>query len=182
MAGKGGNGKRCRRNCQGGKCVIQSINHKQVKYAGMMKLVDMRDLGSRAAMRWGSSPHARTKRAVLGLLVFYMIEAAEPEPMAGFGSEKNSPQQSDGARWCFFSREASYAQEVKKGAAAPPGAAAVSVFVRIDEIKSEQKHYFFFLPSRTARAPAEVANMPLSIPRLVTSPVLGFTGLLGSTG
>ena len=30
-------------------------------YAGMMELVDMRDLGSRAAMRWGSSPHARTK-------------------------------------------------------------------------------------------------------------------------
>ena len=27
----------------------------------MMKLADMRDLGSRAAMRWGSSPHARTK-------------------------------------------------------------------------------------------------------------------------
>ncbi|MBD9118681.1 MAG: succinyl-diaminopimelate desuccinylase, partial [Clostridiales bacterium] len=25
----------------------------------MMELVDMRDLGSRAAMRWGSSPHAR---------------------------------------------------------------------------------------------------------------------------
>ena len=25
-----------------------------------MELVDMRDLGSRAAMRWGSSPHART--------------------------------------------------------------------------------------------------------------------------
>ena len=29
-------------------------------YAGMMELVDMRDLGSRAVMRWGSSPHART--------------------------------------------------------------------------------------------------------------------------
>lgn len=27
----------------------------------MMELVDMRDLGSRVAMRWGSSPHARTK-------------------------------------------------------------------------------------------------------------------------
>ena len=25
-----------------------------------MELADMRDLGSRAAMRWGSSPHART--------------------------------------------------------------------------------------------------------------------------
>ena len=29
----------------------------------MMELVDMRDLGSRAAMRWGSSPHARTINA-----------------------------------------------------------------------------------------------------------------------
>ena len=27
----------------------------------MMKLADMRDLGSRAVRRWGSSPHARTK-------------------------------------------------------------------------------------------------------------------------
>ena len=27
----------------------------------MMELVDMRDLGSRAVMRWGSSPHARTR-------------------------------------------------------------------------------------------------------------------------
>ena len=31
----------------------------------MMELVDMRDLGSRAAMRWGSSPHARTKDATV---------------------------------------------------------------------------------------------------------------------
>ena len=30
-------------------------------YAGMMELVDMRDLGSRAATRWGSSPHTRIK-------------------------------------------------------------------------------------------------------------------------
>ena len=29
--------------------------------AGMMELVDMRDLGSRGVIRWGSSPHARTK-------------------------------------------------------------------------------------------------------------------------
>ena len=29
-------------------------------FAGMMELADMRDLGSRAAMRWGSSPHTRT--------------------------------------------------------------------------------------------------------------------------
>ncbi len=28
--------------------------------AGMMELADMRDLGSRAFRRWGSSPHART--------------------------------------------------------------------------------------------------------------------------
>ena len=27
----------------------------------MMKLADMRDLGSRAVRRWGSSPHARTR-------------------------------------------------------------------------------------------------------------------------
>ena len=30
-------------------------------YAGMMELADMQDLGSCAAMRWGSNPHARTK-------------------------------------------------------------------------------------------------------------------------
>ena len=29
--------------------------------AGMMELVDMRDLGSRGEIRWGSSPHARTR-------------------------------------------------------------------------------------------------------------------------
>jgi len=28
----------------------------------MMELVDMRDLGSRVERRWGSSPHARTKK------------------------------------------------------------------------------------------------------------------------
>ena len=32
-------------------------------FAGMMELADMRDLGSRAAMRWGSNPHARTRNA-----------------------------------------------------------------------------------------------------------------------
>ena len=31
-----------------------------MKYAGMMELADMQDLGSCAAMRWGSNPHART--------------------------------------------------------------------------------------------------------------------------
>ena len=30
--------------------------------AGMMELVDMRDLGSRGVIRWGSSPHARTNK------------------------------------------------------------------------------------------------------------------------
>ena len=33
--------------------------------AGMMELVDMRDLGSRAVMRWGSSPHTRTIRPII---------------------------------------------------------------------------------------------------------------------
>ena len=33
-------------------------------FAGMMELADMRDLGSRAAMRWGSNPHARTIKRV----------------------------------------------------------------------------------------------------------------------
>ena len=37
-----------------------SIILKSQYHAGMMELADMRDLGSRAAMRWGSSPHART--------------------------------------------------------------------------------------------------------------------------
>lgn len=32
----------------------------KIKYAGMMELADMQDLGSCAAMRWGSNPHART--------------------------------------------------------------------------------------------------------------------------
>ena len=32
------------------------------KYAGMMELADMQDLGSCAAMRWGSNPHARTTK------------------------------------------------------------------------------------------------------------------------
>ena len=31
----------------------------------MMKLADMRDLGSRALRRWGSSPHARTKNKAI---------------------------------------------------------------------------------------------------------------------
>ena len=30
--------------------------------AGMMELADMQDLGSCAAMRWGSNPHARTTK------------------------------------------------------------------------------------------------------------------------
>lgn len=32
------------------------------EYAGMMELADMQDLGSCAAMRWGSNPHARTTK------------------------------------------------------------------------------------------------------------------------
>ena len=32
------------------------------EYAGMMELADMQDLGSCAEMRWGSNPHARTKK------------------------------------------------------------------------------------------------------------------------
>ena len=32
----------------------------KIKYAGMMELADMQDLGSCAEMRWGSNPHART--------------------------------------------------------------------------------------------------------------------------
>ena len=37
----------------------------QMKYAPVMELVDMRDLGSRAAMRVGSSPFRRTMTSVL---------------------------------------------------------------------------------------------------------------------
>ena len=33
----------------------------------MMELVDMRDLGSRVARRWGSSPHTRTKIPVAAM-------------------------------------------------------------------------------------------------------------------
>ena len=39
-----------------------SAPHVQMKYAPVMELVDMRDLGSRAAMRVGSSPFRRTKK------------------------------------------------------------------------------------------------------------------------
>jgi hypothetical protein len=35
------------------------------RYAGMMELADMQDLGSCAEMRWGSSPHTRTMASVL---------------------------------------------------------------------------------------------------------------------
>ena len=46
----------------------------KIKYAGMMELVDMRDLGSRAVMRWGSSPHARTtsEQALYRLLRLFL--------------------------------------------------------------------------------------------------------------
>ena len=39
-----------------------SAPHVQMKYAPVMELVDMRDLGSRAAMRVGSSPFRRTTK------------------------------------------------------------------------------------------------------------------------
>ena len=39
-----------------------SAPHVQMKYAPVMELVDMRDLGSRAAMRVGSSPFRRTNQ------------------------------------------------------------------------------------------------------------------------
>ena len=35
------------------------------RYAGMMELADMQDLGSCAEMRWGSSPHTRTTTSPL---------------------------------------------------------------------------------------------------------------------
>ena len=37
----------------------------KILYAPVMELVDMRDLGSRAAMRVGSSPFRRTMTSVL---------------------------------------------------------------------------------------------------------------------
>ena len=39
-------------------------NRGKSEYAGMMELADMQDLGSCAAMRWGSNPHARTMAPV----------------------------------------------------------------------------------------------------------------------
>ena len=35
--------------------------YRRFLFAPVMELVDMRDLGSRGVIRWGSSPHARTK-------------------------------------------------------------------------------------------------------------------------
>ena len=51
-------------------------------YAGMMELVDMRDLGSRAAMRWGSSPHARTKNKTIcqRQMVLFLAQRVGFEP------------------------------------------------------------------------------------------------------
>ena len=43
----------------------------------MMELADMRDLGSRGVIRWGSSPHARTKAPkvqTFGALVRQRVE------------------------------------------------------------------------------------------------------------
>ena len=44
------------------------------KYAGMMELADMQDLGSCAVMRWGSNPHARTKNPeCVSVRDFYLL-------------------------------------------------------------------------------------------------------------
>ena len=40
--------------------LTNSGRYRLLIFAGMMELVDIRDLGSRAIRRWGSSPHART--------------------------------------------------------------------------------------------------------------------------
>ena len=42
-------------------CSISGAVISKTEYAPVMELVDMRDLGSRAAMRVGSSPFRRTK-------------------------------------------------------------------------------------------------------------------------
>ena len=48
--------------------------------AGMMELVDMRDLGSRGEIRWGSSPHARTSSETALLA---RVPAGRRGPFAG---------------------------------------------------------------------------------------------------
>ena len=45
----------------------------------MMELVDMRDLGSRAFRRWGSSPHARTKTKGHPKGCPFVLGTAEPK-------------------------------------------------------------------------------------------------------
>ena len=45
------------------------------KNAGMMELADMQDLGSCAVMRWGSSPHARTKKYRYTFVCLYFFIA-----------------------------------------------------------------------------------------------------------
>ena len=44
----------------------------------MMKLADMRDLGSRALRRWGSSPHARTKNKTICLWQMVLFLGSAP--------------------------------------------------------------------------------------------------------
>ena len=39
---------------------FSSLRYNEFIFAGMMELVDMRDLGSRAFWHWGSTPHTRT--------------------------------------------------------------------------------------------------------------------------
>ena len=49
-------------------------------YAGMMELADMRDLGSRAATRWGSSPHTRTTARRGQAAAYFLSVFQGPEP------------------------------------------------------------------------------------------------------
>ena len=48
----------------------------QTKYAPVMELVDMRDLGSRAAMRVGSSPFRRTTKKDTTYVVSFFVDSA----------------------------------------------------------------------------------------------------------
>ena len=67
----------------------------------MMELVDMRDLGSRAAMRWGSSPHARTRNSPRlwtplhsqGLFSLHLIVPAQTQQKSAYCGEffQNQP-------------------------------------------------------------------------------------------
>ena len=56
-----------------------SAPHVQMKYAPVMELVDMRDLGSRAAMRVGSSPFRRTKKKDMTFSHVFLFGFRPPE-------------------------------------------------------------------------------------------------------